>query len=1008
MLRAGRRGKPRRSPKRQIGFRIGSKYSGLAAGTVLLVLSVRVFAAPVGKPDGVTNQAAEVRTGGNELARDYYASRYQSYRPGFLPPQKPSTMNERQSDERSSEKNFDNLSVLAEDTRVDAAIGVAEKREHDAGFREAQPLYQDIIERMPDALFRVSENGVFVRAADYCQMRLLAMPPADLAFYRTQYDARAAEAFAEAERQSSLAGYQEIVDGMLATSWGDKAMLALGRAALDAGRYEDAYQRLQFIKTFFSGGHCDTPELAVLLAYAARKTGQTAPALSADNAALPKGVAQLKAALPGVTPVAGPIPPRSPACASGGDYGRAPVPPGTPLLGAPVWEVSLPAQWFEKEVYSSPVVTGDSVLIRHKNIVTCYSLLTGLQRWKNDMGGRVVWQNRGLLAFPNEELIVAGDMVYTVVYRGGPSLVALSLTTGEMRWAAGPMTAAGETHLRYEAAPVVDGGVVYAGYILDNIEGDTHFDTVYGVRAFNAETGQLLWDRPISRLPTGKFNTNVGDVRRVKIRSFASPPVLQEGVLYYNTNAGTLAALDSRTGRVKWVIRYPYYASPKAPIHDANEPSGSFLFSSGATDDGIDQHSALWRSQPPLVYKDCLYVAPVDSSELMAVELATGKVRWSHKKGVWNPQIWTGYSSLGPGYLLGPTRAGQLIVIYGSRYRTATVLNAATGKVDWDVPNVVPVETSPALTEPIQYRGGVLGRTMEINAAQFIVAARPTLFEDDTLFLSSFAYYVFGMGVNRAFVHGLATLSIPDQKVVRAERYYDPSVLASAETIIRSDAPGQVRFYEGEKADRLRKIMADRVPDNPVGSFKPATVVTAERFGTVFEIRLAADGLAVVYDKSRVEQFLKDGQTAGALQARAELALARSAYAEAAALLNVCLARIPPEQVAFREKIDGLFHTIDMHLARKNLLRGEYPDYVGNAGLLLRTSLTLPQEMQSLLAVAEGYERTGDAVRAARTLRNVIDTFGTREYAVSPLLFRQDTAGSVAALFDHLAGQTPV
>jgi outer membrane protein assembly factor BamB len=61
-----------------------------------------------------------------------------------------------------------------------------------------------------------------------------------------------------------------------------------------------------------------------------------------------------------------------------------------------------------------------------------------------------------------------------------------------------------------------------------------------------------------------------------------------------------------------------------------------------------------------------------------------------------------------------------------------------------------------------------------------------------------------------------------------------------------------------------------------------------------------------------------------------------------------------------------------------------------------------------MLAVAEGYERTGDPVRAARILRNAIEHFGTREYSVSPLLFQQEMNLRIGAMVDQAMGQTPV
>ena len=110
---------------------------------------------------------------------------------------------------------------------VRAGIQKEAKDQH----REALKMYQKVIEEFPDSLFRVSDNGVFVPVSQYCQRRILGLPADALDYYRTLYDARAAEAFAQAQRQFSLAGLADIVNTMLATSFGDNALLELGNVA---------------------------------------------------------------------------------------------------------------------------------------------------------------------------------------------------------------------------------------------------------------------------------------------------------------------------------------------------------------------------------------------------------------------------------------------------------------------------------------------------------------------------------------------------------------------------------------------------------------------------------------------------------------------------------------------------------------------------------------------------------------------------------------------------------
>src|SRR5690606_37376561 len=55
------------------------------------------------------------------------------------------------------------------------------------------------------------------------------------------------------------------------------------------------------------------------------------------------------------------------------------MPPSHDPLGLeePVWETELPGSRFDFFVYSQPVVTENSVIYRHKNIVYCRSVLNG-------------------------------------------------------------------------------------------------------------------------------------------------------------------------------------------------------------------------------------------------------------------------------------------------------------------------------------------------------------------------------------------------------------------------------------------------------------------------------------------------------------------------------------------------------------------------------------------------------------------------------------------------------
>src|SRR6185437_7484047 len=132
--------------------------------------------------------------------------------------------------------------------------------------------------------------------------------------------------------------------------------------------------------------------------------------------------------------------------------------------------------------------------------------------------------------YPQEDVLVQDGFVFAPMTKMGPTLVALDEVTGQLKWAYGPMVAATkeESQMRFESAPAGGPRTVYAGYVLDDIDGETHVDTEYGVIAFQSTTGRMLWRRPVCRYRPGLFSAGMALHLRNKIRSFTSPPLYFE------------------------------------------------------------------------------------------------------------------------------------------------------------------------------------------------------------------------------------------------------------------------------------------------------------------------------------------------------------------------------------------------------------------------------------------------------------------------------------------------
>jgi outer membrane protein assembly factor BamB/tetratricopeptide (TPR) repeat protein len=658
------------------------------------------------------------------------------------------------------------------------------------------------------------------------------------------------------------------------------------------------------------------------------------------------------------------------------------MPPTDDLLGlrAPTWEKGLAGSRQDVMVFSQPIVTGNSVVYRHKNIIYCHSILNGELRWKNDLGGRVTWQNWGERQYHQEDVLVQDGMLFTPMFKVGPTLVALDEITGRLRWAYGPMTATTpeEANLRFESAPAGGPMTVYAGYILDNIEGETHTDTEYGVMAFDSVTGRIKWRTRVCSLRPGLFQAGFAVRRRNRIRSFTSPPLYHQGTVYYCSNAGAIVALDALSGRVKWLMRYPYYDG----IHDATHAFGGghhYIY--------LDRPTSpmLWYGTRPLLIGDHLYVTPVNGPALLCLQRRDGRVLWQFNK-----------PSSGVLHFLGADRAGELVLACDGRSKYHTpdgstsgpplyLLDPETGKPLWTAPDLI-VTNDHAVT------GGDYDASFTLCQTYYTKGARPFLTADDHVVIPDYYHIgwpVFGYALN------LADVDLGARRIVGQRRYYTGEVIAHAEAGITREAPQELKQlqdlpHKDERAKErirvLQEVVADTVPVNEQGPFMPFSRVTFSRYGVPFELRTSARTVAMVYDRARVKQAVAGRSDPEGLFARAELAVAENRLPEAADLMAQCLARISSEDVDFRASVNQLLYQVHKELVRSAIRRGDKAAEFASCTGMSRAATTLADEVETLFAVAEAQERRGDCLNAARLLQGIADVYGRYEYPVPEAL----------------------
>jgi outer membrane protein assembly factor BamB len=947
--------------------------------------------------------------------KDPYRDVLRNYRPPFMGWMDGGGWNRSAKEMRlSTEPGFFTLCVINEDSRANALVKAGIEREKKGLHREALKVYQQIIDSFPSTMFRVSRYGVFVPVAQYCQRRILNFPPNDLEHYRTLHDARAGETFHSARRKHSLIGLSELVDSMLATTYGGRSILELGNAALDTGHYLAALERYETIADFFPPPEFRSRELELKVAYCRRMLGETPGKTNAADLPTelqPAQLGQLEKIAQTAEPEKKPFHSQlsSAPHVDADDYTLYPPTTDPMARKEPVWSASHHGSSPPFYVWTVPTVTDDSVLYRHKNIVYCHSILNGELRWTNDLGGRAGWQHR--LDYNHEDVLVRDGLAFTAMRKGGPSLVALDETTGQLRWAYGPMVAATEEEakMRFETAPAAGPNAVFAGYIMDNIEGDTHIDTEYGIMAFESTTGRVRWRRPLCRQSPGKFASGFAVRYRNRIRSFASPPTYHQGTVYYCTNAGAIVALDALSGRVKWLFRYPYWHNHPNSIHDATRGFGSVPSSRSGYASRLPA-PVQWYNQRPLVLGEIVYFTPVDSPFLLSVNRRDGRVVWTHHKAT---------HSLA--YFMGPNRKGELVIVQSGRKDPSVpavlLMDPKTGKrlnFKYDARrrrhyatsmiDIIREETHPVLVNlsppsiNFQIRHGMRPISqLGMNVAHFTVGARPLMTSDNQLYVTSFVHLGYPYYGSRQHI---AHVDLDERKVVEQTDYYDGVALGYA---FRSIHEPNSREYRRDNLAALKKlrqkskavkaqiqwlemVCADDIPPNNHKPFRSFSRITFERFGVPFELRFGVGKMEMVYDRRAVEAALKKQKGPEADFARAELALADSRLGDASDLLRKCLRTISSEDLDFRSTIKQLLYRVHRQLAR-TAIRAERPDLeLANALGMHRTASTLGDELETLFALADAYERQKKHDAASRCLRSVIQTYGHHEYAVAPIL----------------------
>ena len=306
-----------------------------------------------------------------------------------------------------------------------------------------------------------------------------------------------------------------------------------------------------------------------------------------------------------------------------------------------------------------PVAAGGMVLLAGDTDVAAYRAMSGNLVWKAPAGSA-----REELPASRQTLPALGEgRVYVCL--GQPSATARNMwqvraqqtsssvvmrsfgvESGKLVWESGrgedKATAEFLKSVDLVAVPVYAGGYVYCPAVKRGSLNDVY------MLCFEADTGRLAWK---SFLCAAQPLCGGQNYMQIQVAEDCPPPAVGEGLVGVATNAGALAVLDAGSGQLVWIYLYDRL--------EASTKAGQF----GRSTTTIPE---TWASCPPIISGGMIFAAPQDCGEILAMELATGRIKWKARRGDME-------------HLVGISN-GRLVLSGG---KEVVALSAANGKRLW-------------------------------------------------------------------------------------------------------------------------------------------------------------------------------------------------------------------------------------------------------------------------------------------------------------------------------------
>lgn len=506
-------------------------------------------------------------------------------------------------------------------------------------FATALPLLQRLLDHYPNKVLHVPvDDGVESRYHGYGQEveRLLAtLPPEGLALYREIYDGHARRVLDRALESRRLSELVDVVRRYRFTTAGARALETVGDVHLERGEPSAAadYYLALADRARDDGATIEARASALVraiyaLAQAGRRdeatrAGERWQALTREPTLDVHGTPlTIAAAIERWAPAANPA---------------AVTDALAPISDPPhrAWSTLVPVSFALDTIAHyldvapiEPTVAGDTLFVQNGLDAWAFDTSDGSERWHHhgDMlqsvdrpSARVVYTGavHDDLYICNLEVDAGSSSHHhqtVIIKKRLPvrRLVALDAGDGSVRWSHAPGSIPDDIPLDdrefLARTSVSSPPVMWEGLVLSAM---SYFQgKVYAyLTAVDAETGALQWRTLIC---TGQGALNM--FGRPTQEPVLGVPVVRDGVVYFTSNLGVVAALDARLGRIRWLSTYPTIRQ---------DPEGFVI-------DSPERPS--WRLSTPAIAEGVLVTTPIDCDAAIGLDAATGRLLWQKER----------------------------------------------------------------------------------------------------------------------------------------------------------------------------------------------------------------------------------------------------------------------------------------------------------------------------------------------------------------------------------------